>query len=331
MNRHHVLALVAAGLLTACGGGSGGTQGDTPERQQPTTPTTTPDAGQLLAGGNTLTARHVAALYVGNTPEDGGPVAPHLIAASFSITRNAKGEYAVSFAGDSHTFATDQLTSNGARYDGGTGTRGPGCPADPIESRRCGGFIWFETASAALFEALNAGHSEGDHYMAFTAEREGFTSADDADVFAYAIAGQPTSSFNTLTGGTATYSGNARLTLSPLNFEREEIDYESQDVTLTANFANATISGEINSFMSESADGFSLTMPETAFGTNGFAGTFVTVPDNDSDQLTVRYEGSFYGPGAENAAGTMQATGTVDGISVTGPGFFGTRKLPGRL
>ena len=289
-------------------------------------PMTTPDAGQLLASGNILTARHVAALYVGNTPEDGGPIAPRLINANFSITRNARGEYAVSFADDSHTFVTDQLTPTGGQYNGGTGTRGPGCPADPIESRLCGGFIWFELESPDLFDALNSGHSQGDHYIAFAAERSGFTNLDDADVFAYAIAGQPTPNFNTLTDATATYSGNARLTLHPLNFEREEIEYESQGVTLTANFANSTVSGEIRNFMSDSADGFSLTMPETAFGTRGFSGNFVTVPHNGSDQLTVSYGGSFYGPGAENAAGTMRATGTVDGIPVTGPGFFGTKR-----
>ena len=95
---------------------------------------------------------------------------------------------------------------------------------------------------------------------------------------------------------------------------------------MTANFANSTISGEISNLMSKSADGFSLTMPETAFGTSGFLGNFVTVPHNGNDQLTVRYEGSFYGPGEENVAGSTRATGTVAGISVAGPGFFGTKK-----
>lgn len=280
-----------------------------PDNQNVSDNTPIQDAGQLLASGNILTGQHIAALSLGNTPEDGGPNPPRLIDANFSITRNAEGEYTVLFADDSHTFTTDQLIPRGGHYNGGTGTRGPDCPGDPIESRRCGGEISFRVKSADLFNALNSGHSHGDHYIAFGVEREGFTNLDDADVAAYAIAGQPTPSFNVMNNTTAIYdNGSAFLDIWSPDFSRES--YSSNNVTFVADFDRMQISGRIHNFTDEDGEDETpfLIMPWTNFDMSGFDGNFVVDGLDPDETAELAFDGSFFGPNVDNVAGTIEGT-----------------------
>ena len=146
----------------------------------------------------------------------------------------------------------------------------------------------------------------------------GKVQGSDPEYEGFAIVGVPTFDF-AQRDLTATYSGFAMLQLWKTQFEPESDEFQerwtSRDATLTVDFADATISGQINDLSPEDSSdlgSFSLTMPETTFTANGFSGSFAVTPENAQDQLNVSFDGSFYGPDAQNAAGTMQAD--VDGF-----------------
>ena len=278
------------------------------------------DAGQLLAEGRRLPVRHIAG--VREADAEGRVTQADF---DFSIWRNADGQFVVDLANWEHTFTNDELTQHGAWHR-----------EDPELDSNTDPDIWWSAQSTDM-DNLRAGHSEGDHFIAFRVGREiEEVRGSDPEFEGFAIVGVPTSDF-TQRDVTATYNGFALLDLWESSFEPEVDEdparWESRDVTLVANFTNSSISGQINNLAPEDdpdLGSFSLSMPETDFTTNGFSGDFTTTPENGQDRLTVSFDGSFYGPNAENTAGTMQASGRVhhpadpnDPVSVVGAGWFG--------
>ena len=296
-----------------------------PVQNPPTTDDTPPmakDAGQLLADGVRLPVRIAG---VREAKEEGRTTPASF---NFSIRRNASGQFVVVVANHEHTFADHELHQYGASHE-----------EDPELTSDIDPDIWFSVQSTDM-ESLRSGHSEGDHYIAFRLGREiEEVDGSDPEYEGFAIVGVPTSDF-TQRDVTATYNGFALLDLWQTQFEPKSDEFKerwtSRDATLTANFSDSTISGQINDLAPEDAadlGSFSLTMPETTFSADGFSGSFVVTAENAPDQLNVSFDGSFYGPNAENAAAVMRANGiltTLDGAdssSVVGAGSFGATEM----
>lgn len=306
-------AMVAAiALLAGCGGDSQGTTAPMPKAK---------DAGQLLAEGVRLPVRVEG---VREAKAEGRTTPANF---NFSIRRNASGQFVVVVANHAHTFSDDELHENGAWHQ-----------EDPELTSDVDPDIWFSVQSTDMAN-LRSGHSEGDHYIALRVGREiQEVQGSDPEYEGFAIVGVPTSDF-AQRDLTATYSGFAMLQLWQTQFEPESDEYQerwtSRDATLTVDFADSTISGQISDLSPEDSSdlgSFSLTMPETTFTANGFSGSFAVTPENAQDQLNVSFDGSFYGPDAQNAAGTMRANGRVstldgnDSSTVVGAGWFGSRE-----
>ncbi|MXX89541.1 MAG: hypothetical protein F4213_20290 [Boseongicola sp. SB0677_bin_26] len=283
------------------------------------------DAGALLYDGKTLTARNVAAMRL-DFPEGTSNV---IDPVEFSMRRTKDGEYVVMLDGLEHTFTRDQRKSWGldANYI-------QEHDDDPDEHDMSVSF-W-----STSHEELDAGHSRGEHFAVFKAARDAefHEHGTNPELQTFVVIGNPTLDFDfsRMNGVTATYQGGfAALELFTKSFD--DFDWDSDDrlrlrsregVTLTANFANSTISGNITGFRDEDADvpyGVTLTMPETAFSADGFSGDFAV---SGGVVNAASYDASFWGPDANHVVGTIgvdDAT-TAGGKNYAGVGWFGVGK-----
>ena len=140
--------------------------------------------------------------------------------------------------------------------------------------------------------------------------------------------GNPTSDFSRVNDMTATYSDSeggawAWLDLFSSSFEANSFDWDEDrlgiytyDLEFTANFSTSTLSGRMQDFRiwengddSDEPYDLTLTMPETEFGTEGLSGTF-DVSGQAVRDATGSFDASFWGPDANDVAGTMTVTGT---------------------
>ena len=101
--------------------------------------------------------------------------------------------------------------------------------------------------------------------------------------------GNPTSDFSRVNDMTATYSDSEGGAWAWLDL-------------FSSSF-------EANSFDSDEPYDLTLTMPETEFGTEGLSGTF-DVSGQAVRDATGSFDASFWGPDANDVAGTMTVTGT---------------------
>ncbi len=270
------------------------------------------DAGQLLHDGETLTARHVAAMIL-NHPEGKAELVEPV---GFSVRRTDNGEYVVTLDGFEHTFTVAERTDWGAVG-----------PDDALD-------ISFSHWSSS-HDQLDAGHSGGEHWMVFRAARDHEEiSGSDPQLRTFVAFGNPTADFSRMDGVTATYAdGFAYLDLMNASFDDfdwdgDRLQVQSEDVELTANFTNSTVSGRIQGF-ADWDDGtpydLTLTMPETEFGTEGLSGSF-NVSGKAVQQATADYDASFWGPDANDVVGTMSIAGTAseaaDSLPFVGVGWF---------
>ena len=123
--------------------------------------------------------------------------------------------------------------------------------------------------------------------------------------------------------GTATYSDNSIAKITMWNDDGPETVINEHDgrMRLTADFDTSTIGGWIN--VSSDTSAMTLTMLETSFGRGGFSGDFSTTGMAEGDSANLSYEGSFFGPTAEEVAGTISGRAVVDGTSFDAIGWFG--------
>ena len=319
-------ALAVSGLLAGCGGGGGENQGNTPMVDAETDDTDgsdvaiIKDAGRLLSEGHSLP---VNAVGLREDVEEGTTTFRNNV--NFNITRNERGEYIVVLQGHKHTFTSDQMNEHGGSYKEQIDSN-----VDPD--------IWFTTHSVDVAD-LNSGHSNGDHFMAFKFGRELYEiEGADPEIEGFAIVGNPTINFNTeaTRDVTATYLGSALMDTWPSAFPKGEsialpkYRYTSSNVTLTANFNTSTISGQIANWTAEDAgplSGIVLTIPSMRFDNRGFTGDFSVSGLNTGTTGNLSYDGSFYGPNADNAAATISGTFNEGDNALTyALGWFGTRK-----
>ncbi|MDE0695283.1 MAG: transferrin-binding protein-like solute binding protein, partial [Boseongicola sp.] len=156
----------------------------------------------------------------------------------------------------------------------------------------------------------------------------------DQGTSGHAVIGIPTTDFSG-NAGRATYTNlsgtdGALLELRPSQGYGgidDRIDLYA-DLALVADFSNQTLSGRLFNFTDDDDDSWRLemAMPETPFTNEGFSGYF-EVSGLLSGSSAVTYEGSFYGPNAQEVGGTIEGTiiGTGGIRYITTGGFAGSQ------
>ena len=316
-------------LLAACGGG-----GDDGVTRAPTTPVTPvdttynipagevrtlsdpdgtgtaiQDAGFVLEDGRSLTARSVGSAAVTLGYGDGGTsIAPGTVV---EVRRNAAGELTLVVDGVQYDFDAGDREVDGFGY----------FTEDECDSSGvCVGAFIYE-ADGGIDELLTTrnGWAEVIGYQTNQVP----TSPDGRDLAGFAIVGTETR--NDVLAGlpTATYTGRARVNVYPeTGFVNNSTSRTVQqgDLSMTANFGEGTIDGTIDNIQRRPAgsDTFdpvtgSLVMEKTQFDVNGFSGNVAAGPGyvSESPELLANtdYSGAFYGPEADQVAGTISGSG----------------------
>ena len=260
------------------------------------------DAGQLLYDGETLNARNLSAMRLAHQEGQAELIEP----VDFSIRRTEDGNYVVTLDGFEHTFTPDQRTAAGAEG-----------PSDALNID----FSVYGSTRQNFNENLDNGHSGGSHVTIWGGRRDQEEiQGQNPQLRTFATFGNPTTDFSRLNDMTATYSGGwawidgfvSSFDAGNFDWDDDRIRLWSDDMAFKANFSNATISGRIQDFKVWDSDepyDLTLTMPETSFGTEAFQGSF-DVTGETLDQATASYDASFWGPDANQFAGTMSISGT---------------------
>lgn len=305
-------------LLAACGG-SGGAP---PTNQPPVTRLFAEDAGtagQALADGSTLTAQQ------GGTATyeiDWNTGTTRLKSGTFKVAKNASGELTMTVDGVDYTFAPgDRFVdpSDGMVY------------GYEIDGSSTGVWLSLWNATATLDEALDPNTSGYAQVWGYYAQPGGNIATDG-----YAVVGTETKADDLALLPSATYSGRARLNTRP---DSGWVDYGTSntrvraDLSMSADFAAATIDGSLTNItveppgQPEAGVAGMVSMDQTSIVGNGFAGTLT--PDatfigamGPGFTAAGNYAGTFYGPAADQVAGTMTMTGTDAAGAWNGTGYF---------
>jgi hypothetical protein len=281
----------------------------------------TQDAGGALQDGETLTARKVGAigqLLNYNTGET-GPTS-----ASVSITENAEGGHDVILNGKllKFTAADRSVEPDGSIYGYDISN-----PATSVYSS-------MYNYRGDLDDLLNPGNGYAEVLHVQTNQIE---PGGEPNTAAFAVIGTETRDAGLKALPTATYAGNARVNVVPATGFRSQTEDRTRlrsDMTMTADFGKGEVSGSLTAITlqapgsgTRAAVAGRLSLEKTTFDQNGFAGTvspdatFIGNAGLQSGSGT--YAGAFYGPNAEEVAGTLGFIGTeVDGSGVNGYGYF---------
>jgi len=335
---------VAALGLAACSGGGSDSVGSPPAQQQPEQPKqpeppvnrgpTIPsgeeatrvfsqgngDHGDVISDGGTLTARSVGVSGV-DLNYGGGPTA--LRTSTAAIRKNEFGELTVTVDGVDHVFKPeDRFVEDGGEVYG----------------------YEFEDPDANVYYSAWSHTGEIDEFLA---PGHGYAEVLEIDTNVgqpwpypsnrlYAVFGTETKDADLAGLPTASYNGRARLDRYPqtgfVNSPTSRTVYNG-DVAMTADFGAGTISGSISNMTQRFGDGNndpiagSITMNPAPFQVNAYQGTLT--PDAafrtaaDIGSFNAGYSGAFYGPAAEETAGTISGTGTgTDGAGFNTSGYF---------
>lgn len=327
-----ILTSISLLALTACNSSNNGTITGPPDPGDPTRTFAdeTGDAGQALADGETLTARPrtTAGITLDYDNNRAGETA--LVAnPDLAIELNENGELTLTIEGQEQAFSMDDYyVEDDGRIFGYFNEEK--CDNDDICNNL---FSW----SGTLEEFKATGNGYHKVYLAQTNQLYG----DGAlNLRAFGVAGTETrdDGFDGL--GTASYSGRSRIDAYPttgfVDNGTSRLRIES-DVAMTADFGAGTISGVMDEFRTrdpgsdtwEDVDG-TVAMQETALTGNAFDGTLAADAVWQADTgatFTGSYAGAFYGPAAEEAAGSISVTATDDDLGdLNGIGFFSTSK-----
>lgn len=126
------------------------------------------------------------------------------------------------------------------------------------------------------------------------------------------------------TAGTATYAGEMRADRWRTNRPRSSISgtrgYRG-DLTLTANFADATISGGVSQIVDTNNQNASL--PAVTFTNGRIQNSLLSADFSGLGGFTGKVEGAFFGPSAEEVGGVLEGTHTGGDLLV---GYIGGEK-----
>lgn len=310
------LAFAAAAILSACGGGGSGAGGTSPESETPEAPTPPApqkdirDIAEMLADGETLTARHVAG-WATNSQRDTAELSDW---DRFTVRLNDSGQYVIMVDGVEHTFTEADRNQYG--YDAEHGAE-------------FAMYCWTCSDSGELDE------QRGDYFAVLDTGRN-VASFEDERINGFAVVGSATDWNATTQTGTASYTGGDAVVrgisadFNDGDNPNRRLDFRRGRPQLIANFDTSMISGTIDGFRDYEEEGepfvdWYLTIPQTPFGSDGFSGDFA-VHDLEPDvSASVTYEGSFFGPDADNVAGTISGTATAGGSPYVLYGHFYAR------
>lgn len=301
LNRHatSAMAISTAALLTACG--SGGSNGDGSMDMDARLPPATPEmrtGGQQLHDGETLSAHHMAAVMV-----EGGLVR-QVQWEDLNVMKTGDEAYTLVVDGITYELvhADDPFDSKFSRLD--LDARGP--EGDWYGDAQ----LWYSEPDYRDEHAVIIRHSSGSPNW------RGF-----------AVAGNRSHQIDSTRMGTATYdqSVNAQIELYdsgiPTIWSRNRTRYWSSDGQLTADFDAGTVTAQFDEWSSDSLErdengnwpgvDLSVTFEAAPITDDGFTGAVAVSGSafGDGDyQFDVQYQGSFYGPDAEDVAGVMSGT-----------------------
>ena len=296
------LAISTAALLTACGGGSGDMD-ETPMTPAPMPapePAETRSVGELLQDGVTLPAHHMIAVK----------------AELGEVVRFKWDQFEV-LSVDAHAAVFDV---NGLTYR---------VPLDDddgfVADNRTVNYNWETSQGEWIAHAtLSDVHPDRDAYMTAVKLQSG-----SPQWRGYAIAGNRSRQLDETRLGTATYTGNVNAHMDVYVAGADRIwssDYErwgSDHGQLIANFDEGTFSGQLTDWLRRTDDGkvdtdVTATLESAPITADGFSGAIVFIGTDMAGSVDASYEGSFYGPNAETAAGIISGTYTRDG-GLSGP------------
>jgi len=305
-------------LLAACGDSGGAPPASPP----PVTRLFAADAGtagKALADGSTLTAQQ------GGTATyeiDWNTGTTRLKSGTFKVAKNASGELTMTVDGVDYAFAPgDRFVdpSDGLVYE------------YVVDGTTTGIWLNLWNATMTLDEALDPNTSGYAQVWGYYADPNTGIGTDG-----YAVVGTETKAADLALLPSATYSGRARLNTRP---DSGWVDYGTSntrvraDLSMSADFAAATIGGSLTNITVQPPSGTqtgvagTMSMDQTSIVGNGFAGTLT--PDatligamGPGFTAAGNYAGIFYGPVADQVAGTMTMTGTDATGAWNGTGFF---------
>ncbi len=284
------VALPALGLV-ACGGGGGGGGGSPATAAAPATPAAT----SALRGAGTLTALSGSGVETGTyTPGTGLTTNSSSNNASLNVAADGSRTLTLPSGGSAALTATAAPNADGSQAYTGT------------VSGQSGSSVTLNSYSSAS----NLTYSDYGNWAVST------TSSPTVSLGIYAV-GLPTTQMPTT--GSASYTGG---TTGVASLGGTAYNYTG-NTSLTANFAQGggTISGTLTNLQATPmGSGSTIGMNNIALGQGNIIGTNFVGPASSSfnqGALNGNYGGSFYGPGAREAAGTYRLTGS-NGDAVAG-------------
>lgn len=281
------------------------------------------DAGNVVGSGGTLTARQVGAVAMSlnyNTG-DTGPIAA--ANSGFAVRQNESGALTMTVDGVDYAFVPGQGWVD--EEDGETyGYEKNGDEDD----------IWYSlwSQSGPITELADSGN--GWHKV--VNYQTNTLAGGPWNQQGFAVVGTETLDAALDTLPTAHYRGDARFNIAPVTgwvdggTSRTRIN---GGVSMTADFAGGTISGNIDNLSvrapgtnwdDREAIGGAIAMNPASFDVNGFQGHLVPndVLKAEGIEMEATYSGAFYGPEANEVAGTMSGTGSLDGTDYNSIGYF---------
>ena len=307
MTRYGTLAatVAATAMLAGCGGGGGGETGTT---KPPKAADPAKTLAQVYNDGKILNATHTTAARIDTR---NGTVEGEKW-AEFSVQgQSATNDFWLTLGG-----LTNMLTDEERSEDWIWQWESMDDPGMYFECWTCPDATWLWATHAGRRIAASANQ---------------FTNG-------FAIIGLPTANFDNVPVR-ATYQSvrgsqgrfGAILYMRPAeNYDIEDREVYFGDTALVADFTNQTLSGRLFNFEDEDGElwsAFKLEMPETTFNTEGFSGHF-DVSGVRSGVSSLAYEGSFYGPEAQEIGGVISGTVVGGGnstIFLTTGMFAGTQ------
>ena len=281
-------SIAALVMLTACG--SDGTTGAPTDPGPPEMRT----GGQILHDGESLAAHHTTAIRRHLGKRFGFKWDELIVRRADAETAvvDVNGETYELPIKDDEEFAADNFRVD---YEG-IGDDGE----------------WY--ADVGLYFA----HPENAQHMVIA-----YVASGDPTWRGYAVAGNRSQHFDGMGTGTATYDSDLHSRLEVFKgdngiWSRNRDTYWSDDGHLVADFDAMTISGQLEKWGNNDGivEGMIATLEAAPITADGFTGAFRVTgagADWDGSALDASYEGSFYGPGAEDVAGVFSGTYTRSG------------------
>ncbi len=318
----HFVHLTASGAmlaaLAACNSGNSGT-GSAPQ----TTRHFAADAGvaaKALNDGKTLTAQKGGtATYeidwnTGTTTLRSGD--------TFSVAKNASGELTMTVNGREFAFSPGDrfVDSDGMVY------------SYDVQSPSTSVWLYLGSYTGTLDETLDPNGTDYAQIWGYyvDADQNGIASQ------AYSVVGTETRAADLALLPSATYSGRTRMDVIPATGYSGGSSSRTRvrsDLSMAADFGAGTIGGSLTNITveppggSQSAVAGTISMDQATLSGNGFASTLTP----DAAFITGQgagwtgsgnYAVKFFGPAADQVAGTMTMTGTNSSGAWNGVGYF---------